>query len=103
MRLRSGSSPLTRGKHEVSQAEANPERLIPAHAGKTCRCVLRPSRVQAHPRSRGENAALQAALNNGGGSSPLTRGKLYRDGSLVPVVGLIPAHAGKTTWQTKTP
>ena len=50
----------------------------------------------AHPRSRGENAALDKEGAGVEGSSPLTRGKpkqfsVYRYGA-----GLIPAHAGKT-------
>ena len=51
----------------------------------------------AHPRSRGENIEGPAYLGKAEGSSPLTRGKLPHllDGS--NVVGLIPAHAGKTS------
>ena len=73
------------------------EGLIPAHAGKTRRypVIVRPRR--AHPRSRGENATAARYALHGRGSSPLTRGKLnvaYYHGG---VVGLIPAHAGKTS------
>ena len=32
-----GSSPLTRGKLEIVEADENQGRLIPAHAGKTPR------------------------------------------------------------------
>ena len=77
-------------------------RLIPAHAGKT-RDRTDENRVRrAHPRSRGENALEWAARDDDGGSSPLTRGKL--SGSLLGgfAVGLIPAHAGKTTTTTPT-
>ena len=51
---------------------------------------------RAHPRSRGENSADGDGFPPRGGSSPLTRGKLYGSltGQLGP--GLIPAHAGKT-------
>ena len=51
---------------------------------------------RAHPRSRGENSKLQAALNEGRGSSPLTRGKRHTDRHADRTSGLIPAHAGKT-------
>ena len=71
-----GSSPLTRGKRH----HAHPSGASDA----------------AHPRSRGENMALQAALNNRGGSSPLTRGKPRGHALLRGAQGLIPAHAGKT-------
>ena len=72
-------------------------RLIPAHAGKTKLSKFELSLPKAHPRSRGENylcAALPAALR---GSSPLTRGKLSSIGGCIRRVGLIPAHAGKTS------
>ena len=76
-RLKRGSSPLTRGKH-------------PGH--NHARRALR-----AHPRSRGENVRPLALTVPMVGSSPLTRGKLLTIGCLVGVLGLIPAHAGKTT------
>ena len=71
-----GSSPLTRGKRPRLQPQP--------HAGG------------AHPRSRGENPVQQGALGLAAGSSPLTRGKLAFASSLLPSIGLIPAHAGKT-------
>ena len=93
---RYGSSPLTRGKRFGDQARRLPPRLIPAHAGKTSGGPPRSRRNPAHPRSRGENAALQYTLNNGGGSSPLTRGKRPRGPVASVRRRLIPAHAGKT-------
>ena len=91
-----GSSPLTRGKpaeHLVSEA---PDRLIPAHAGKTSCCSGDAPGEGAHPRSRGENHGLARRHVLRCGSSPLTRGKR----STVPASWqrrrLIPAHAGKT-------
>ena len=92
-----GSSPLTRGKRPNRSAQIGGTRLIPAHAGKT-RCDRRRGRSYgAHPRSRGENYALEGVLCGLAGSSPLTRGK--RCPLLVGQRGerLIPAHAGKTT------
>ena len=112
-----GSSPLTRGKLNRGAPRDVDERLIPAHAGKT-RGIRRPerrwglipahagktasgrevrSRPRAHPRSRGENRFRAAWLAPPTGSSPLTRGKLALDGLHPRPVGLIPAHAGKTT------
>ena len=71
-------------------------RLIPAHAGKTH--PARPHRTagRAHPRSRGENLTSTSRERLCGGSSPLTRGKHIMDAAEDVVVGLIPAHAGKT-------
>ena len=94
--LRTGSSPLTRGKLIPGVSNFLGGGLIPAHAGKT-RCPAPPCRShRAHPRSRGENAQVYNDMLPGGGSSPLTRGKL--DDGFVGggFEGLIPAHAGKT-------
>ena len=92
-----GSSPLTRGKRRRGGAAGFRPRLIPAHAGKTSvPCRSRPG-SRAHPRSRGENAAHGLKDNPELGSSPLTRGKLVGLAVLGGPVGLIPAHAGKTS------
>ena len=91
-----GSSPLTRGKPPyVCPTRARPG-LIPAHAGKTPRPADSFPRLGAHPRSRGENQSEGRGVASGGGSSPLTRGKLEIIANVRIVVGLIPAHAGKT-------
>ena len=70
-----GSSPLTRGKHQGRRRFRNRLGIIPAHAGKTYPHggLLLPQ--GDHPRSRGENSdsAVITALTTG--SSPLTRGK----------------------------
>ena len=91
-----GSSPLTRGKLGVGVGVDHVGGLIPAHAGKTYGRARGASPTRAHPRSRGENRDGVIDRLSIGGSSPLTRGKhweqLYGD----YVVGLIPAHAGKT-------
>ena len=91
-----GSSPLTRGKPNVTMSVASQRRLIPAHAGKTWKASQAYSLAWAHPRSRGENADRPARRTIHVGSSPLTRGKLSATVPDVPVYGLIPAHAGKT-------
>ena len=91
-----GSSPLTRGKRSDCLLLDEAQRLIPAHAGKTCRCLGHLACPRAHPRSRGENRTGRFTTVSRRGSSPLTRGK--------PASGvwshrrdrLIPAHAGKT-------
>ena len=53
-------------------------------------------RSRAHPRSRGENCCPGRVVGLPRGSSPLTRGKLFRMLVSLCVRGLIPAHAGKT-------
>ena len=74
--IRSGSSPLTRGKLDAAPDAGDDLRLIPAHAGKT----TRPASIDGWSM----------------GSSPLTRGKLEREPGPPEGRGLIPAHAGKT-------
>ena len=93
---RTGSSPLTRGKHTWRLPILSHHGLIPAHAGKTGpeTISLRPAR--AHPRSRGENCFGVFLRARSQGSSPLTRGKHAVDESGGAGIGLIPAHAGKT-------
>ena len=92
-----GSSPLTRGKPARYGLEGDGCRLIPAHAGKTSARARRSGAGRAHPRSRGENSHHDFPLGSTGGSSPLTRGKRVVLTSCVDRVGLIPAHAGKTS------
>ena len=70
--------------------------LIPAHAGKTSIERINKCGHWAHPRSRGENLTPAGRLIIDGGSSPLTRGKLWHGASVRRFGGLIPAHAGKT-------
>ena len=92
-----GSSPLTRGKLTCTIRCARCIGLIPAHAGKTQSGPIPAGRSGAHPRSRGENVDLPQPNTPLTGSSPLTRGKRGSRESLPQSVGLIPAHAGKTS------
>ena len=93
---RVGSSPLTRGKRKSVGSRRYQEGLIPAHAGKMEQ--RSPPRLiqRAHPRSREENRAEKAHPAFQKGSSPLTRGKRYRDVRGWLQGRLIPAHVGKT-------
>ena len=91
-----GSSPLTRGKLQMTYNLDLTEGLIPAHAGKTVSPSSISSLTWAHPRSRGENEYGSAQTVSNVGSSPLTRGK-RKPLTLADIkIGLIPAHAGKT-------
>ena len=94
-----GSSPLTRGKPERLLLIGRHVGLIPAHAGKTIVGTCGFAGAWAHPRSRGENAGGRASRVGARGSSPLTRGKLQDGEAWETIVGLIPAHAGKTIFQ----
>ena len=91
-----GSSPLTRGKPSSPRHWHRRTRLIPAHAGKTCRSGSGWQRARAHPRSRGENRGVYRYSEDPEGSSPLTRGKQPPEQLSGAAWRLIPAHAGKT-------
>ena len=91
-----GSSPLTRGKRGWCDYRQLGGGLIPAHAGKTPPHDATAPQARAHPRSRGENAAVRDELVTVAGSSPLTRGKHWSPNYTPGRAGLIPAHAGKT-------
>ena len=92
-----GSSPLTRGKRYSVHRLTCACGFIPAHAGKTSHDPAHQSASTAHPRSRRENDLTEPIMELMPGSSPLTRGKLDRAAGPGQVVGLIPAHAGKTS------
>ena len=98
-----GSSPLTRGKPDLQSICDALDRLIPAHAGKTSSRPCTRSACAAHPRSRGENSAVQPIDPKCVGSSPLTRGKRLHVAGLTIPHRLIPAHAGKTRGRIKAP
>ena len=91
-----GSSPLTRGKHLSARRCSRGVGLIPAHAGKTARCLDSGPARWAHPRSRGENTEADEDSRALWGSSPLTRGKHRVPPRVRRRRRLIPAHAGKT-------
>ena len=91
-----GSPPLTRGKVKPHSPPGQRLGITPAHAGKSfldTRCVRD---AQDHPRSRGEKSVTSDAIEDGTGSPPLTRGKVFpaEDGSQMG--GITPAHAGKS-------
>ena len=92
-----GSSPLTRGKPVELIGGGDERGLIPAHAGKTSVPSPRSPHPAAHPRSRGENSQNSSLFLPVHGSSPLTRGKRFRCADDRLDLGLIPAHAGKTS------
>ena len=91
-----GSSPRGRGKRPPVYPAGHARGLIPARAGKTSGDRRRTRRSPAHPRAGGENALSPRFPVSTPGSSPRGRGKLQRQGQQHPVVGLIPARAGKT-------
>ena len=73
-----GTSPRTRGKLIPVIGQIAQFRNIPAHAGKTRFRRSTHSRIQEHPRARGENCILWLARAIVEGTSPRTRGKLVQ-------------------------
>ena len=98
-----GSSPLTQGKRIKHLLEAVPGGLIPTHAGKTAAIAWQVSTARVHPHARGENANTYPRFNVDAGSSPLAREKLVDPEAHGRAVGLIPAHARKTTRAPHSP
>ena len=91
-----GSSPLTRGKRAGDHVRQLVPGLIPTHAGKTTSAPPRYCMAWAHPRSRGENNAVNYLEDVIFASSPLTPGKQGSEVENRLGVRLIPTHAGKT-------
>ena len=92
-----GSSPLTRGKPCSPTPTTPTGGIIPAHAGKTPQTPTERTPRPDHPRSRGENTLRTLQQGTGPGSSPLTRGKPACTIHRAQCIGIIPAHAGKTS------
>ena len=91
-----GSSPLSRGIRVALDGSVGGGGIIPALAGNT---RVRPSCVSIHrdhPRSRGEYAHNIVRGPSAPGSSPLSRGILYRGSRTALPARIIPALAGNT-------
>ena len=91
-----GSSPHTRGAHEVDKPKPLGDGIIPAYAGSTRRRTRYRTGCWDHPRIRGEHSETPAALVESVGSSPHTRGARKADARRAVLRGIIPAYAGST-------
>ena len=91
-----GSSPHTRGLRPTAPSPAGAQRIIPAHAGFTCRNRLVPPLHRDHPRTRGVYGDLALTGEHVAGSSPHTRGLLLLPSVSLVLCWIIPAHAGFT-------
>ncbi len=99
MAARSGSSPLTRGRHHDGRPGRGGLGLIPAHAGSTSQHSPATASQAAHPRSRGVDCPRVRSRRVRRGSSPLTRGRRRCSCHSQRLHRLIPAHAGSTCWR----
>ena len=70
-----GSSPRVRGKLMVRYGWSDPDRFIPACAGKTDTSEYFTACSGVHPRVCGENVSALSTGDPGDGSSPRVRGK----------------------------
>ena len=91
-----GSSPLARGTLAARSSVLSRVGLIPARAGNTAFLRRVRARLRAHPRSRGEHAAVLCVGVILSGSSPLARGTPANVFPHRGNNGLIPARAGNT-------
>ena len=94
-----GSPPRMRGKHNVSSDFPLLPGITPAHAGKTPEDSLQCRAQGDHPRACGENIARRMSEMHSVGSPPRMRGKREGGNREKPMVGITPAHAGKTFLQ----
>ena len=86
---RAGSSPLARGKRDLTEGQVIAFGLIPARAGKTKNPCDPERSPGAHPRSRGENEKGERRVLLLPGSSPLARGKHFVICAFVTRIGQI--------------
>ena len=91
-----GSSPHTRGLPLTNSNSSLRKRIIPAHAGFTGGGCVSLSRVWDHPRTRGVYVGEPGDQGPEQGSSPHTRGLRSGHNNFLPILRIIPAHAGFT-------
>ena len=93
-----GSSPRMRGSLFLPLLMKVFDGIIPAHAGLTAILALLPLLHRDHPRACGAHCKINLLMTKGVGSSPRMRGSLFKGSVSVQEVGIIPAHAGLTSW-----
>ena len=91
-----GSSPHTRGTLDEEGAALDARRFIPAYAGNTWWLPPSLRDCAVHPRIRGEHCPVRRPSYPMRGSSPHTRGTLFRFTMAIAHVRFIPAYAGNT-------
>ncbi len=90
------SSPHMRGLPEASPRRLRVERLVPAHAGVTRGCSVRPTGPSTRPRTCGGYPTYQSPRTGADSSSPHMRGLPERGIARPRMEPLVPAHAGVT-------
>ena len=90
-----------RGTRIGVYGERHRVRIIPADAGNTRQCRLKPANDGDHPRGCGEHDPFSVTTLGYCGSSPRMRGTPLRYGIDIGENGIIPADAGNTTVRVK--
>ena len=85
-----------RGKLRILSRLERAAGITPAHAGKTGPRRRRGFRLWDHPRACGENGFLKSSFATERGSPPRMRGKRGLCACTENLMGITPAHAGKT-------
>ena len=91
-----GSPPRMRGKLEKGDYPNLDSGITPAHAGKTAHPSRRACWRWDHPRACGENTMNSYQAGKKLGSPPRMRGKPLTLRVILSLMGITPAHAGKT-------
>ena len=91
-----GSPPRMRGKASLYLILNCTLRITPAHAGKRYAGPPRVPRPWDHPRACGEKITACLKWSWPPGSPPRMRGKGVQNRSRIGVLGITPAHAGKS-------
>ena len=94
-----GSPPLTRGKGINGHINIRTDRITPAYAGKSALTDEIYSKIEDHPRLRGEKFCGDAGAKRIAGSPPLTRGKGLKIDKQRFRIRITPAYAGKSIWR----
>ena len=96
VRIGQGSPPPMRGKVVLRHGRRAPERITPAHAGKSRRARTLRQACKDHPRPCGEKSMPSSAMRAMQGSPPPMRGKASWATTARWAAGITPAHAGKS-------
>ena len=85
-----------RGKDKRTYNVQKMPGITPAHAGKRPVARVAQRRDRDHPRPCGEKIIVIPRCTGVVGSPPPMRGKAYKSTSKKPIIGITPAHAGKS-------
>ena len=96
-----GSPPRMRGKASALDVLPLPCGITPAYAGKSSEDTRRSGTNGDHPRVCGEKSFENGVKGYFEGSPPRMRGKAVDCPFSLPLVGITPAYAGKSTKQAK--